>query len=334
MLLKKIKKLSMVFTVACLGLSPVVWSADEIIVYSARNDSLIKPLFDLYTKETGVTIKFTTAEEAALLERLQAEGENTPADMLITVDAGNLWQATERDVLASVDSSIIQKNIPAYLRDPKNRWTGLSIRSRTIMYSTQRVKPEELSTYAALADKQWKGRLCLRTSKKVYNQSMVGMMISQLGEEKTEIIVNGWVANLATDVFSNDTKLIEAIAAGQCDVGIANTYYLGRLQAEKPDLPVAIFWSQDGAHVNISGAGITKYAKHREAAIKLLEWLTTPDAQKVFAELNYEYPANPSVSASELVKKWGEFKPNTIDVVEAGRLQVEAVKLMDRAGYK
>ncbi|EIJ43939.1 ABC-type Fe3+ transport system, periplasmic component [Beggiatoa alba B18LD] len=331
---KKVKKISLGLALACLGFSSISWAADEIIVYSARNDSLIKPLFDLYTKSTGVAIKFTTAEEAALLERLQAEGKNTPADMLITVDAGNLWQATERDVLAAVDSPTIQQNIPAYLRDPKNRWTGLSIRSRTIMYSTERVKPTELTTYAALADSQWKGRLCLRTSKKVYNQSMVGMMISQLGEEKTEQVVKGWVANLATDVFSNDTKLIEAIAAGQCDVGIANTYYLGRLQAEKPDLPVAIFWSQDGAHVNVSGAGITKYAKHPEAALKLLEWLTTPEAQKVFAELNYEYPANPIVPASEVVKKWGDFKPNTIDVVEAGRLQVDAVKLMDRAGYK
>lgn len=313
--------------------------AESIVVYSARKDHLIKPLFDAYSKNTGVEIQFTTAQDSALLERLVAEGNNTPADMLITVDAGNLWQAAERGVLQPINSDILETYIPEHLQDPDNRWFGLSVRARPIVYSTERVKPEALSTYEALGDEQWKNRLCLRTSKKVYNQSLTAMMIKRLGAEKTEAVVQSWIANLATDVFSSDTQLLEAIAAGQCDVGIVNTYYLGRLQAENPDFPVAIFWPNQeegmgGVHVNVSGAGITTHAKHAEAATKLLEWLASPEAQAMFASLNHEYPANPAIPSSELVRQWGDYKPDTMNVAEAGKLQVEAVKLMDRAGYK
>ena len=219
--------------------SPVM-AADEIVVYSARNEQLIKPLFDAYTAETGTEIKFITDKEGPLLERLKAEATNTPADMLITVDAGNLWLAAKEGVLARVNSQVLRANIPAHLRDPDNRWFGLSVRARTIVYSTARLKPSQLSTYEALGEVKWKGRLCLRTSKKVYNQSLVAMMIARLGEAKTEEIVKSWVANLATDVFPDDTKLMEAIAAGQCDVGIVNTYYFGRFKNKPPDAPVAL----------------------------------------------------------------------------------------------
>lgn len=313
--------------------------AEPIVVYSARKDHLIKPLFDAYTQKTGVEIQFTTANEAALLERLVAEDKNTPADMLMTVDAGNLWQAAERGVLQAVNFDALEQSIPEHLQDPDNQWFGLSVRARTIVYSTERVQPSELSSYEALGDPKWQGRLCLRTSKKVYNQSLIAMMITRLGAEKTEAVVKSWVANLATDVFSSDSQLLDAIAAGQCDVGIVNTYYFGRMQAEKPEVPIAIFWPNQaeglgGVHVNISGAGITKYAKHPEEAIKLLVWLASSEAQGLFASLNYEYPANPSVPPNELVHAWGDFRPDTINVVEAGRLQIDAVKLMDRAGYK
>lgn len=313
--------------------------AESVVVYSARKDHLIKPLFDAYTQKTGVEIQFTTAKEAALLERLVAEDKNTPADMLMTVDAGNLWQAAERGVLQAVNSDALEKSIPEHLQDPDNQWFGLSVRARTIVYSTERVKPSDLSSYEALGDAKWKDRLCLRTSKKVYNQSLVAMMITRLGEEKAEAVVKSWVDNLATDVFSSDSQLLEAIAAGQCDVGVVNTYYFGRMQAENPEVPIAIFWPNQndglgGVHVNVSGAGITKHAKNPEQAIKLLEWLASPEAQGLFASLNHEYPANPSVPSSDLVRAWGDFKPDTINVAEAGRLQVEAVKLMDRAGYK
>jgi len=312
-------------------------SADEIVVYSARNEQLIRPLFDAYTKETGVKIRFITDKEGPLLVRLKAEGPSTPADMLITVDAGNLWKASKDGVLSKVDSPILMRNIPMHLRDPGRRWFGLSVRARTIVYSTARVKPAELSTYEALGDAKWKSRLCLRTSKKVYNQSMVAMMIARHGEKKTEEIIRRWVANLAADVFSNDNQVMEAIMAGQCDVGVVNTYYFGRLKKKNPKAAIALYWPNQktsGVHVNVSGAGITAHAKNRAAAIKLLEWLSSPKAQNLFADGNLEYPANPRVKAAKLVASWGNFRQEQTNLTEAGRLQPSAVKLMDRAGYR
>jgi iron(III) transport system substrate-binding protein len=294
-------------------------------------------MFDAFTKESGITVKFVTDKEGALLARLKAEGKNTPADMLITVDAGNLWEAAREGLLQPVESKVLESNIPAHLRDPENQWFGLSVRARTIIYNTQRVKPGDLSTYEALADPKWKGRLCLRTSKKVYNQSLVAMMIAELGEAKTEQIIKGWVANLATDPLSDETKAMEFVAAGKCDVTLANTYYYGRLMEKKPSLPLAIFWPNQegsGVHVNISGAGVTRHAKSAPAAIKLLEFLSSEKAQNLFADVNLEYPVNPKVPVDPVVAAWGSFKQNPINVKKAGELQAEAVKLMDRAGYK
>ena len=311
--------------------------ADEVVVYSARNEQLIKPMFDAYTKETGVKIKFITDKEGALLQRLKAEGENTPADMLITVDAGNLWEAAREGSLKPVQSKVLTANIPAHLRDPGNQWFGLSVRARTIFFNNQKVKPADLSTYEDLGSQKWKDRLCLRTSKKVYNQSLVAMMIAEHGEAKAEQIVKSWVANLATDPFPDDTKMLEAIAAGQCDVGIANTYYFGRLIEKKPGLTLGIFWPNQkgsGVHVNVSGAGITRHAKHEKEAIKLLEWLSSDKAQNLFADVNLEYPVNPAVKTDPVVAAWGQFKQNPINVSKAGELQAAAVKLMDRAGYR
>ncbi len=321
---------------ATLALGNVALAADELVVYSARAEQLIKPLFDQYTKETGTKISFITDAEGPLIARLEAEGERTPADMMITVDAGNLWIAAEKGLFRPIQSDVLEDAVPAKYQDSQNRWFGLSLRARTIVYSTERVKPSELSTYEDLADKKWEGRLCLRTSKKVYNQSLVATLIERHGEAKTEQIVKGWVDNLATDVFANDTALIEAIAAGQCDVGIVNTYYFGRLQHEKGNLPAKLFWpNQDttGVHVNVSGAGVTKYAKHPEAAQKLLEWLAKGQAQRIFAALNMEYPVNDNTKWDPLVEAWGDYKADDLNVEVAGKRQVEAVKLMDRAGY-
>jgi len=311
--------------------------AEPVVVYSARIEQLIKPMFDAFTKDTGIGVKFVTDKEGALLARLKAEGKNTPADMLITADAGNLWEAAREGLLRPVESRVLETNIPAYLRDPQNQWFGLSVRARTIIYNTQKVKPSDLSTYEALAEPKWKGRLCLRTSKKVYNQSLVAMMIAEHGEAKTEQIVKGWVANLAIDPLSDDTKAMEYVAAGQCDVTLANTYYYGRLMEKNPSLPLAIFWPNQagsGVHVNISGAGVTRYAHNAPAAIKLLEFLSSEKAQNLFADVNMEYPVNPKVKPDPVVAGWGAFKQNPINVTKAGELQAEAVKLMDRAGYR
>lgn len=317
-------------------LSAPLWAAEEVVVYSARIDELIKPVFDAYTAKTGVPVKFITDKEAPLLARLQAEGKNTPADLLITVDAGNLWQAEQQGVLMPIKSAAIEANIPAQYRSPTGAWTGLSLRARTIAFSTERVKPEELSTYEALADANWEGRLCLRSSKKVYNQSLTATLIEAHGAAKTEEIIKGWVGNLATDVFADDTALLQAIDAGQCDVGLVNTYYFGRLQKQNPDLKVKLFWPNQndrGVHVNLSGAGVTKYAPHPEAAQALLEWMSGSEAQGLFASLNQEYPANPAIKPSAEVAAWGEFKADSIPLEVAGKRQVEATMLMDRAGW-
>lgn len=318
-------------------LVPLTVLADEVVVYSARKEHLIKPLFDRYTKETGVSIRYITDKAGPLLQRLRAEGKRTPADMLITVDAGNLWHAAESGVLAEVDSPVLNANVPVNLRDPKGRWYGLSERARTIVYSTERVAADQLSSYEDLADPRWKGRLCLRTSKKVYNQSLVATLIARHGEEKAEAIVRGWVANLAAAPYSNDTKAMQAVEAGQCDVTIVNTYYFGRLQKKQPDIKLALFWAnQDssGVHINVSGAGVTTHAKHPAAAQKLLEWLSSETAQAGFAGSNMEYPVNAKVAADATVSAWGRFKADELNVNEAGRQQAAAIRLMDRAGYR
>ncbi len=335
--MNSLNSLLLVFLIALSGYA----AASEVVVYSARNEQLIKPLFDAYSKETGVQVKFITDKEGPLMARLKAEGRNTPADLFMTVDAGNLWQAAREDLLQPVNSKTLTSNIPAHLRDPGNEWFGLSVRARTLVYNPNKVKAGELTSYEDLAQAKWKGRLCLRTSKKVYNQSLVAMMIHEHGEEKTEQLVRGWVANLATNPLPDDTKAMEAVAAGLCDVTVVNTYYFGRLMEKKPNLPLAIFWPNQnlknqaaGVHVNVSGAGVTRYAKHKAEAIRLLEWLSSDKAQNLYADVNLEYPANPKVKADASVAAWGSFKSNLINVAQAGALQTKAVMLMDRAGYK
>ncbi|WP_417777550.1 extracellular solute-binding protein [Stutzerimonas xanthomarina] len=322
---------------ALTALSSAVQAAEEVVVYSSRIDELIKPVFDAYTAKTGVDVKFITDKEAPLMARIKAEGENTPADLLLTVDGGNLWQAEQMGILQPMNSAVVNDNIPSQYRSSTDGWTGLSLRARTIVYSPERVEEGELTTYEALADKNWEGRLCLRTSKKVYNQSLTATLIETHGAEKTEEIIKGWVNNLATDVFADDTALIQAIDAGQCDVGIVNTYYYGRLHAQNRDLKAKLFWpNQDGrgVHVNLSGIGLTKHAPHPEAARKLVEWMTTPEAQSIFADINMEFPANPEVKSSAEVSAWGDFKADTIPVEVAGKRQAEAIMLMDRAGWR
>ena len=310
---------------------------NELVVYSARKEHLIKDVFEKYEKVKSVKVKYITGKAAVLLQRILSENKNTTADILLTVDAGNLWHAAQKGVLAPVDSTVLDANIPDHYKDPHNKWFGLSVRARTIVYNTGKVTPDELSSYEALAGKEWKGRLLLRTSKKVYNQSLVAMLIATLGQNQTKDVIDGWVNNLAAPPYSSDTKVLEAIAAGQGDVGIVNTYYYGRLMKKNPGLPLGIFWAdQDdkGVHVNISGAGIIKHSKNKKQAVKFLEWLSGKEAQKLFADANMEYPVNADVSPHDTVKGWGKFKENKINLAKAGQLQADAIKLMDMAGYK
>jgi iron(III) transport system substrate-binding protein len=312
-------------------------ASEPLVVYTARKYQLVDELFQEYGRNRGIEVKFVTDDGAPLIQRLIAEGANSPADLFISVDAGDLWRASEAGLLAPVKSPMLEGAIPAHLRDPEGRWFGLAVRARTIAYSTERVKPAELSTYAALGDARWKGKLCLRSGKHAYNQSLVAMMIGDLGEVATERIVRSWIANLAAPPFSSDTLLLKAIAAGQCDVGIVNSYYLGRLQAETPGFPVQIFWADQkagGTHVNISGGGVTTHARNRAEAIRFLEWVATPAIQQRFAAVNYEFPANAGVAPLPVVAAWGKFEPNLVNVGTIGRTQPAAVRLLDRAGWR
>ena len=312
-----------------------------VTVYSARIEALLKPTLDEYTKQTGVKINLLTDSGGALTERLAAEGASTPADVLITVDVGNLWNVAERGLFQKVDSPALNANVPANFRDPGNRWWGLSERSRTIFYAADRVKPEQLSTYEDLADPKWKGKLCLRTSKQAYTQSLVAMLIAKHGVAKTETIVKGWVNNLAADVFTNDTSLLKALASGQCEVGIVNTYYYGRILDKEPNFgkQVKLFWAnqgkdEGGAHVNLSGAGVTKHAKNPEGARKLLEWLSSANVQTAYTHGTFESPINPKAEVDPIVKAWGKFSPSPLNASEIGSKQAEAIKLLDRVGYR
>jgi len=327
------------FAAACAVWSAAVpaLAAEGLVVYSARKYQLVEELFEEYGRARGIEVKFVTDDGAPLVQRLRAEGPRSPADVLMTVDAGDLWRAKDAGLLRAVRSATLNENIPAHLRDPEGYWYGLSVRARTIAYASERVRPDELSTYRDLADPRWKGRLCLRSGKHVYNQSLVAVLIAAYGEEETARIVSGWVANLATAPFSSDTLLLEAIAAGQCDVGIVNSYYLGRLQGDRPGFPVAIHWADqdgDGVHVNISGAGVTRHARNPDEAIRFLEWLSTPEVQARFAGANFEFPANPEVTPEAVVAAWGPFRQNELNVGKAGELQPAAVRLMDRAGWR
>ena len=319
-------------------LTPVIGAAQErtLTVYSSRSHYGAESVFEDFTRATGIKVEFFSGNNNEVLERLRAEGSRSPADVLLTVDAGNLWQAANLDLLQPIESEILNQNIPAHLRDPAGRWYAIAVRARTIVHSTERVKPEELSTYADLGDPRWRGRLCLRTSSAVYNQSLVASFIATHGEAATEQMLRAWMANEPV-ILPSDTPVLEAIASGQCDVGITNHYYLARLLDKRADLPVALFWAdQDGkgAHVNVSGGGVTKHSRNRADAIRFLEFLSTPAAQAQLAAGSFEFPANSAATAPSITRRFGAFRPQTVGVSQSGVHQAAAVRLMDRVGYR
>ena len=325
-----------VILAAISGILLGIANAQEVNVYSARSHYGSEPAFELFTEKTGIKVNFFMGNNSEVFERLRAEGANTQADVMVTVDAGNLWNAARQGLLMSVESDVLKKNVPVHLRDPENRWFGLAVRARTIMYSTERVKPSELATYAALADPKWKGRICLRTSNSIYNQSLLASAIGVHGETAVEKMIGGWIAN-EPEIVNSDRPVLRAIAAGQCDVGITNSYYLARILAQEPDLPVAPFWANQettGTHVNISGAGVTRYARNKENAVRLLEFITSAEAQETLAASSFEYPANPAAEPHPILRGWGAFKPEQVGVAAAGENQAAAIKLADRAGYR
>ncbi|MEC7774289.1 MAG: extracellular solute-binding protein [Pseudomonadota bacterium] len=311
--------------------------SSELTVYTSRQPQLIEPIVEQFTNETGIKVNLLSGNAQELMERIDIEGEDSPADIFMTVDAGVLWQAAERDILAKIDSEILNENIPAHLRDSKNEWFGLSKRARTIVFSSDQFKDNDFSTYEDLADPKWKGKLCLRTSKKVYNRSLIASMIDAYGFDKSKEVVSGWVSNLATEVFSNDTNALKAVSSGQCGVTIVNTYYLARLLDDPEYNNLSLFWanqSDRGVHVNISGAGVVKTSKNKKNAVLFLEYLSSNRAQDFYASANKEYPVLIGAKIDESIENWGSFSEHTINVSKLGSLQKEAVFLAQEVGYK
>ena len=305
-----------------------------IQVFSARSYGA-EQAYARFTEQTGIEVEFLNGSDAELRERLQAEGTGSEADVYLTVDVANLSLAAEQDLLQPIDSTELDSAVPANLRDPEGRWYGLSERARVIIYNTDEVDPAELSTYAALGDPGWKDRICLRTSTSAYTQSLVASFIANDGQTAAATVVKGWMAN-DPQILANDTEIVRTVAAGGCDVGITNHYYVARELAKDPELPLGIaFPNQDttGTHVNISGAGVTRSADDVPAATRFLEWLAT-DGQSLFVDGNFEYPVNRSVQPVGVLQEQGEFRRDELNVGELGRHNADAVQILTDAGYR
>ena len=322
---------------------PYSLAVAEVNVYSARQESLIKPLLDRFTEQTGAKINLVTGKGDALLTRLKSEGMNSPADVLLTVDAGRLYRAQEASVLQALESDDLNRLIPSHLRSADNQWYGLSVRARVIVFAKDRVKANQLSTYEALSDPQWQGKICVRSSSNIYNQSLVAGMIASQGMLKTETWLKAFVANFARPPAGGDRDQIKAVASGQCDVAVVNSYYLGGMllsddQAQQTAASkVTLFWPNQkdrGTHVNISGAGITQSAKNIELAQKLIAFLASNESQEWYAERNNEFPVRDAVKVSTVLESWGPFVADTLNVTELGRNNAAAIMAMDRAGWK
>ena len=317
--------------------------AQEVNLYSSRHYDTDVALYDTFTEQTGIVVNLIEGDADQLLERIKAEGRNSPADVLITVDAGRLWRADQAGILQSVSSPVLEQAIPAELRHPEGKWFGFSERVRGIVYAKDRVDPSEITSYEDLADPKWQGRVCIRSSTNVYNQSLVASMIEADGIEATEAWAKGLVDNLARPPQGGDTDQIEAIAAGECDVAVVNHYYFVRLLESEAaeeraigDKVGILFPNQDGrgAHANISGAGVVATAPNKDNAVKFLEYLTTPQAQTYFAQGNYEFPVVEGVKLDPVLEQWGAIKTDAINAAKLGENNPDAVKLMDRAGWK
>lgn len=319
------------------------YATPEVNLYSARQEALIKPLLDAFTAETGIRVNIISSGADALLKRIQSEGLNSPADVLLTTDAGRLHRALQAKVFTRIDSVLLRDNIPAEYRDPGNQWFGLSVRVRPIMQVAAAGGLPALR-YEDLANPGLRGQICIRSSDNIYNQSLVAALIAAIGEPATEDWVRGLVANLARTPQGGDRDQIRAAAAGQCAIAVANTYYLAQMLAE-PDgqsdyqaaIKMSVVWPNQadrGAHVNISGAGVLRTAPNKANAIKLIEFLASDTAQKIYADVNFEYPVKKDVSINPILARWGSFKADTVALEKLGENNAAAVRLMDRAGWK
>ncbi len=328
--------------VASMGSSKIL-SEGELNVYSARKEHLIKPLLDRFSEANNIKINLVTAKGDALLARLKAEGVNSPADVFLTVDAGRLHRAQLAGAFQPIKSDLLQQSIPAHLRSDKDEWFGLSTRVRVIVYAKDRVDADRLSTYESLSSAEWKGRICVRSSGNIYNQSLVASMLATQGLSHTEQWLNGFTKNFARQPSGGDRDQIKAVAAGQCDIAVVNSYYLAGMLTSSDDSErdaadkVALHWPNQndrGSHINISGAGVTRSSKNSELATRLLEFLCAADSQHWYAQINNEYPVLAKAEIHEVLRKWGEFKADQLNVTKLGIYNSDAILAMDRAGWK
>lgn len=313
----------------------------EVNIYSSRHYDTDLKLYEDFTRATGIKVNRIEADADALIERIEAEGEFSPADLFITVDAGRLWRAEQAGILAPVDSAVLKERLPENLRHPQGLWFGLSTRARIIIYDKAKGAPQGLANYADLANPAFKGEICMRSSSNIYNISLLSSIIAHKGAAEAEGWAKGVVANFRQAPQGNDTSMIEAVAAGQCRISVVNTYYLARYAGGDAkakaifDKVGVIFPDQNGAgtHVNVSGAGLVKTAPNRENAVKFLEYLTSDSAQRYFADGNNEYPAATGLKANSAVEALGAFKPDPLSVAAIGKGQADAVRIFDRAGW-
>jgi iron(III) transport system substrate-binding protein len=315
---------------------------DEVNIYSARHYPADEQLFARFTEETGIAVNQIKGTGSELMERIKLEGEQSPADLFVTVDAGNLWRAQDQGIYQPISSPELEKHIPANLREPSGLWFSFAKRARVFVYDTAKVKPEDLSTYEDLAGEKWRKRVLIRSSNNIYNQSLVASLIHNDGVEKAQAWCNGIVANMARTPKGGDIDQINALVAGEGDIAVSNTYYFARMLSGDDDALKAklatckVFFPNQGdrgTHVNVSGAGVAKYAPNKDNAIKFLEFMISPEAQAIFAGANFEYPVRDGAEQAAVIASWGDFKEDEINVVELGRNNAQAVMLMDRAGW-
>ena len=336
------KTLPLLAGAAALAATGTAAAAKDVNIYSYRQAVLMKPLLDRFQEKTGIKANVVYLKKG-MMARLKAEGAASPADVILTVDASRLIRLDRMGSFQPLDSAALTAAVPANLRHPKGHWFGLTARGRPIYYNPAKVKPSELSTYEALADGKWKGRICIRSSSNVYNQSLIASIIAAIGVEKAQAWANGFVKNFARKPAGGDRDQIRAVAAGECDIAIANTYYFAGLAKSKKErdrkaaAAVRLFWPNQkgrGAHVNISGAGVAKHSKNRANAVKLIEFLASREAQEIYARIVNEYPVRKDVQPGRIVADFGEFKADSLPLSELAKYQKEAVRLADRAGWR
>jgi len=311
----------------------------EVNLYTNRHYDTDEALYDAFEEETGIKVNVVKGDSDELIERLDREGEDTQADLLITADAGRLHRAKEKGLLQSIESSKLTENIPENLRDTDNEWTALTVRGRVIVYAKDRVDPNELSDYMSLTDEKWANEILVRSSSNIYNQSLLASIIEIHGEEKAREWAQGIVENMARTPKGNDRAQATAVVAGEGDLAIMNTYYIGKMinSSNEEEVKVAEnvgIYFPEKTHINISGVGLTKHAKNQENAVQLIEYLTAEKAQSEYATANYEYPANPTVKASDLLNSWGTFESQGIDLTTLGINNEKAVKIFNEVGWE